>query len=102
MRGNRWGFVGQEDLGGGLSAIFRLESGFNVENGTSAQGGREFVRQAYVGLSSPYGTLTLGRQYDFIVEHVGVVRSSALFNTPHAFHIRQICPPSAERSYSAV
>lgn len=102
MRGNRWGFVGQEDLGGGLSAIFRLESGFNVENGTSAQGGREFGRQAYVGLSSPYGTLTLGRQYDFIVEYAGVVGSSALFNTAYAFHIGDIDRVSGERSDSAV
>ena len=102
MRGNRWGLVGNEDLGGGLSAIFRLESGFNVENGTSAQGGREFGRQVYVGLSSPYGTLTLGRQYDFIVDYVGVVGSSALFNTAYAFHIGDLDRVSGERSDGAV
>lgn len=102
MRGNRWGLLGKENLGGGLSAVFRLESGFNVETGTSAQGGREFGRQAYVGLSSPYGTLTFGRQYDFIVDYVGTVGSSALFNTAYAFHIGDIDRVSGERSDSAV
>lgn len=30
-----------------------------------------FGRQAYVGLSSPYGTVTLGRQYDSVVDYIG-------------------------------
>ncbi len=67
--GSRWGLKGNEDLGGGLSAVFRLENGFNVNSGTLGQGGREFGRQAYVGLDSKqYGTLTLGRQYDATVD----------------------------------
>jgi predicted porin len=61
---------GSEDLGGGLKAIFQLENGFNVANGKLGQGGREFGRQAYVGLSSnQYGTVTLGRQYDPVVDN---------------------------------
>jgi predicted porin len=64
----RWGLRGTEDLGGGLSAIFLLENGFNSTNGTFKNGGDEFGRQAWVGLSAEqYGTLTLGRQYDFMV-----------------------------------
>src|ERR1700751_1206050 len=56
--GSRWGVRGDEDLGGGLSAIFRLESGFNASNGQLGEGGRLFGRQAYVGLQSQqYGTL---------------------------------------------
>nr|WP_057929637.1 porin [Burkholderia ambifaria] len=69
--GNRWGVLGTEDLGGGLQAVFRLENGFTGTNGTFQQGGRMFGRQAYVGLSSPpYGTVTLGRQYDSVVDYL--------------------------------
>ncbi|MCY1291111.1 Outer membrane porin protein [compost metagenome] len=67
--GSRWGLRGVEDLGGGLKGVFVLESGFELDNGTSAQGGRLFGRQAYVGLQSQFGSLLLGRQqtsfYDF-------------------------------------
>lgn len=63
--GSRWGLRGTEDLGGGIKAVFRLENGFNVNSGGLSNGGREFGRQAYVGLSSDrFGTITLGRQYD--------------------------------------
>ncbi|CAN7669666.1 porin [Caballeronia sp. LjRoot34] len=62
---NRWGMRVREGLGGDLSAIAVLEGGFNIGTGTLGQGGREFGRQAYVGLSEKdWGTLTLGRQYD--------------------------------------
>jgi predicted porin len=71
MQGNRWGLRGSEDLGGGYKAIFVLENGFDVGTGNFQQGGDLFGRQAYVGLSSPYGTLTLGRQYDSLVDFIG-------------------------------
>ncbi|RKT22865.1 putative porin [Paraburkholderia sp. RAU2J] len=60
---SRWGLRGVEDLGGGLKALFTLESGFNVRGGDMGQGGRLFGRQAWVGLGSNYGNLTFGRQY---------------------------------------
>jgi predicted porin len=71
LQGSRWGLRGTEDLGGGLKAIFVLENGFDVNTGKLGQGGLEFGRQAYVGLSSNYGTITLGRQYDSAVDYVG-------------------------------
>jgi predicted porin len=67
---SRWGLRGKEDLGGGLSAIFWLESGFNASNG-ALQPNDLFGRQAAVGLSSDrYGTITMGRQYDFVVSYL--------------------------------
>ena len=69
--GSRWGLLGSEDLGSGMKAVFRLENGFDVTNGTLSQGGRLFGRQAYTGLSSPYGIFTFGRQYDSLVDSVG-------------------------------
>jgi predicted porin len=69
VQGSRWGLKGAEDLGGGLKAVFQLENGFNVSNGRFEQGGLEFGRQAYVGLASNrYGAVTLGRQYDSLVD----------------------------------
>ncbi|MGY6255566.1 porin [Paraburkholderia caledonica] len=71
MQGSRFGLRGTEDLGGGLKALFVLENGFDVNNGRLGQGGLMFGRQAYVGLSSQFGTVTLGRQYDSVVDYVG-------------------------------
>jgi predicted porin len=71
MQGSRFGLRGTEDLGGGLKAIFVLENGFDVNTGKLGQGGLMFGRQAYVGLSSQFGTVTLGRQYDSVVDYVG-------------------------------
>lgn len=68
MQGSRWGLKGAEDLGGGLKAIFQLENGFNVNTGKLGQNGREFGRQAWVGLASQYGSVKLGRQYDPAVD----------------------------------
>lgn len=61
--GSRLGFKGTEDLGGGLSALFVLENGLAVDTGAATQGGLLFGRQAFVGLGSGFGTVTLGRQY---------------------------------------
>jgi predicted porin len=60
--GSRLGFKGTEDLGGGLSANFVLESGINIDSGASGQGGLAFGRQSYVGLSGAFGSLSAGRQ----------------------------------------
>lgn len=61
--GSRLGFKGSEDLGGGLKANFQLEMGINIDEGRSAQGGRAFGRQAWVGLSGDFGSVSMGRQY---------------------------------------
>ena len=61
LNGSRWGIRVSEDLGGGLSAIGNLESGFNLDTGASGQGGLLFGRRANVGVSGGFGTVTIGR-----------------------------------------
>jgi predicted porin len=88
-QGNSWGLKGSEDLGGGVKAVFQLENGFEVNNGKLNQGGREFGRQAYVGLSSETaGTLTMGRQYDSVVDYLAPLTANGnwagyLFSHPY-------------------
>ncbi|WP_116134867.1 porin [Trinickia diaoshuihuensis] len=75
--GNRWGIRGTEDLGNGLSAVFALESGFKLGTGRLAFGGSEFGRQAYVGLSNRWGTVSFGNQLDMTDEMVFLYNVSA-------------------------
>jgi predicted porin len=68
---NRIGFRGREEFSDGMAAVLTLENGFNGDTGTAAQGGRLFGRQAFVGIDSKsFGTVTLGRQYDFVTVFV--------------------------------
>ncbi|MGF6272649.1 putative porin [Massilia sp. UYP11] len=82
---SRFGLRGREDLGGGLSAVFALESGIAIDTGSLSQGGRLFGRHAYVGLNhKTLGELQLGRQasvvYDYGVQYdpVTATRYSAV------------------------
>lgn len=68
QQASRLGFRGTEDLGGGLKALFNLEAGFAPDTGVSLQGGRLFGRAATVGLSGDFGTLTIGRQRNAIMD----------------------------------
>ncbi|MBN3727520.1 porin [Burkholderia sp. Ac-20379] len=80
MSGSRFGLKGTEDLGGGMSAVFDLQNGFDLSTGKLGQGGRMFGRKAFVGLSSAtYGALTLGRQYDPVVDLVQGITGDGVF-----------------------
>ena len=59
--GNRWGLKGSEDLGNGYKVGFKLESGFNGDDGTMGQGSRLFGREAGLTLSGPFGSVAFGR-----------------------------------------
>ncbi|MHB9835091.1 porin [Paraburkholderia terrae] len=68
-----------------MLAIFQVENGFDGTNGALATPGRIFSRQAFVGISSPYGTVTLGRQYDPLTDLEQIVTAdvySGSFATP--------------------
>ena len=82
QNGSRIGLKGTEDLGGGLSAMFQLETGFcangnntsaytgagqgaqNQAGGSYCTSGTTFMgRTSMVGLSGGFGTVALGRMY---------------------------------------
>jgi predicted porin len=56
---SRWGIKGSEDLGGGLTASFQLESSITADTGASTG----FTRRSKLALSGGFGTLSMGRQY---------------------------------------
>lgn len=64
LNSSRLGFMGAEDLGDGLYAIFGLESGINPDTGTANGGSSFWNRGSYVGFKNAYGTLTIGRQWN--------------------------------------
>lgn len=70
LNGSRWGLKGVEDLGGGLKAIFTMESGFLLDSGAQASGTSFFNRQSFVGVSSGFGTLKFGRQMNALYSNV--------------------------------
>ena len=54
--------------------MFKLENGFNLNNGTLFNSGDAFGEQAYVGLqSSQFGTVLLGRQFDSVNDYLWTV-----------------------------
>ena len=57
------GFRGSEDLGGGLKAVFKLESYIRLNNGDAGvyAGDAFWGRDSNVGLSGEFGTTVLGR-----------------------------------------
>lgn len=62
--GSRLGLKGREALGEQLTAVFGMEAGILNDSGMSDQNGRLFGRQAYIGLDSRLGALTVGRHYN--------------------------------------
>lgn len=75
MTGSRLGVRGREPLGGGLAAVFTLESGFDPSTGLSLQSTptadfgqvqsttRFWGREIHAGLRAPWGGFTVGRNY---------------------------------------
>lgn len=70
---SRLGFRGTEDLGGGLRALFNLETGLNADLGTQANSTKYFDRASWVGLGGGWGTLTAGRQTTLLAEAIAPV-----------------------------
>ncbi len=63
---SRIGFKGAEDLGGGLSAIWQIESGVNMDE----TGGTWASRNTFVGLKGGFGTVMIGNN-DTPLKNIG-------------------------------
>ncbi len=60
-------FSGAEDLGGGLSATFKLSHRFDTGNGTQESANKPFWHgESTVGLKGAFGTVQFGRRLDAI------------------------------------
>lgn len=83
--GNRLGLTGSQDLDWGLKAVFTIEHGFNLSDGTTSQYGTTWGRQAYAGVENKWGRLTFGRQYDFIYDYMNQLNIGG-YATTYAGH----------------
>ena len=90
-----FGLRGSEDLGGGMSAVFRLESQLATDTGNSgatfAGVNKFWARQSFVGLNlNPAVAITAGRQFhaatDRVIRSLDVnnVAGTSLHSTPLA------------------
>ncbi len=68
-----FGVRGVEDLGGGYSTLFVLDGSFSLNTGAQ-NGGGIFGRESYVGISTPWGTVTLGNQFDYMYDNLSLAR----------------------------
>lgn len=86
---SRMGFRGSEDLGGGLKAIWQMESRVRLDGGNSQIADRD----SHVGLSGAFGSVIMGRwrtPYRFVagvetfmgISQSSIVSPSIIFSTP--------------------
>jgi predicted porin len=90
---SRWGLTGSEDLGGGLSAVFKFEAKIEPTTGRvgnaitaidpvtleefdTGRGDGAFSRQSYVGLAGGFGTLTFSQTWTAMDDVIGVGASA--------------------------
>ena len=59
-RSDRFGIMGEEDLGNGISAIFKLEANLKADNGDSTTG-QLFNRESTIGVKGKFGEVKIGR-----------------------------------------
>jgi len=69
LNGSRLGLRDTEDLGSGLKATMVIEHGLLLDSGVPASTAGFWNRQAFAGLSGPWGSLTAGRQYSPLLVH---------------------------------
>lgn len=90
MSPNMWGIKGDEDLGGGSHAVFNLVNQFAVGTGAIRPPTKGlFGRNAWVGLTNDrFGSITLGNQYDFMVDSLFFGRTDAAMTVGGLYNFR--------------
>lgn len=76
---SRFGIKGDEDLGNGMKAVYRLEFGVLGDVG----GLQSKNRLAFAGLKTAYGTATIGKQkspYKSVLDYNDIFHGSSSFN----------------------
>jgi predicted porin len=63
---NAFGMDMSKDVGSGIKAVAKAEMGIYLDTAISGQAGKLFGRQAYVGIDSDYGSVTVGRQNNML------------------------------------
>lgn len=79
--GSRFGFRGSSDLGNGMSAFGRYEFGTNTDHATKGDSNL-FSRLAFVGVSGPFGTVSMGQQWTAYFLNFGTHASQNLIIGP--------------------
>lgn len=84
---SRIGFKGSEDLGGGLSLLYKMEGGVDMDG----PGAFAFSRNTYIGVKGGFGTLYAGRldtaykgatgKYDLFADMYGDITGSGTHST---------------------
>ncbi len=90
---SRIGFRGDEDLGGGLKAIFQIESGVNFDAGSvngqsgaaNASAGTLASRDSWLGLGGAWGDVKFGRQSVFWINGPAAQTGANFINTDVPF-----------------
>ncbi|WP_228258832.1 porin [Acinetobacter ihumii] len=59
------GFSGDYQIDEDYQAFFKLQAGFNPSKGEQSKDGELFDRNAYIGMQTPYGAFSIGKQWTF-------------------------------------
>ncbi len=78
--GSRFGFKGSGDLGNGMSAFARYEFATTTDHAKSGAGLGN--RLSFVGLSGPFGSISLGQQWSAYFQNFGTHASLNIINGP--------------------
>ncbi|MDE0282852.1 MAG: porin [Gammaproteobacteria bacterium] len=78
--GSRFGFKGSGDLGNGMSAFARYE--FSTTTDHAASGAGLGSRLSFVGLSGPFGSISLGQQWSAYFQNLGTHASLNIIKGP--------------------